>query len=78
MGLLDEITGQDNNGRRARCTTYLVMSGLNADDAADLQAALDDDAITGTAIARALNQRGIEIGQESIQRHRRGACACPR
>jgi len=78
VGLLDEITEQDGHGRRARCTTHTVLSVLEGQDADDLRTAIADDAITAAAIARALNQRGIEIGQESIQRHRRGACACPR
>jgi hypothetical protein len=34
--------------------------------------------VPGAAIARVLKRRGVDVGAEAIQRHRRGDCACGR
>ena len=46
------------------------------DLAAELAEALTAD-VTATSISAALKRRGVEISAETLQRHRRAACACP-
>lgn len=45
-------------------------------DAASLQAALDNDAIYHTVIAKALKATGTIASSQSVSRHRRKACSC--
>ena len=75
MGLLDEI-----NANRQRtgttCSVETVMAALDKKDRADLEAALADFGVTGSAIARALQARGHKVTQHTIQRHRRKDCTC--
>jgi len=47
-----------------------IMQSMSADDAADLQAALDDHAIPQSSIVRALSRRGISISQSVISNYR--------
>ncbi len=60
------------------CAVGSSRDELDDGDAADLDAALADEAVTGSALARVLQGRGYEIDQSSVQRHRRGDCACDR
>jgi len=47
------------------------------DDLGDeLQEALDDLSITGTALEDALSERGYTISEYTLRRHRNGRCRC--
>jgi hypothetical protein len=68
------------NGYRPRtgpnCLVAIVLSKMSKDEQAELNKALADHSITGSAIKRALNLYGHEIGASSIYRHRRKECTC--
>lgn len=76
MGLMDEIQQQAVTRNHLLCTVAVVLNAADADDAADLTDALSNGEIPSAAIARALNKRGINLSAGTIQRHRRGECAC--
>jgi hypothetical protein len=78
MGLMDEIK-QEHESRRAnpRCGIASLLSSLPEDEANDLVSAMSGE-WTAVAIANALTNRGHRIGYQIVQRHRRGACGCPR
>ena len=59
------------------CRIRTVMSNLEPKDAKILAEAVADSINwRANTLSRALKQRGIEIGQESIRRHRDGSCSC--
>ena len=49
-----------------------ILQSMSADDAADLQAALDDHSVPQSSIARALSRRGISLAQSVISNYRTG------
>jgi hypothetical protein len=75
MSLLDEARAYA--APKATCSVPGVLASLSEDDAADLRAALADPTITGTAIERALTNRGIHLRSSTIRRHRSRGCLCP-
>lgn len=59
-----------------RCT--LEKPGLKPADAEKLKAALAAPSITSVAIARWLENHGMDLTAYVVQRHRRGDCRCGR
>jgi len=59
-----------------RCT--LQKPGLKAPEMEKLEAALAAPSITSVAIARWLEDHGVELTAYVVQRHRRGDCRCGR
>ena len=59
-----------------RCT--LERPALKPADLEKLKAALAAPSITSVAIARWLEDHGIELTSYVVQRHRRGDCRCGR
>lgn len=57
------------------CRVAEVRQALVKDEQLELDAAIAGN-FAATAICRALNKIGHEIGATSINRHRRGECAC--
>jgi hypothetical protein len=49
-----------------------IMAQLSAEDALDLQTALDDHTVPQAAIIRALAKRGISLSQSVISNYRTG------
>ena len=79
MGLLDELTAEQQRQRPGLpCSVAAALEELDPEDAADLRRALDDPTIFGTVIAKVLEERGIHVPENTVQRHRRGACVCAR
>lgn len=73
-GLLDDIRSAsvvDN-----RCAIHKAFQALTKNDQKDLAAALQDPEIEGTVIARVLRERGIQVSDRAVQRHRRDGCKC--
>ncbi len=59
------------------CGVAVVESRLDPDDLAALREFLADrDNVTTAAITRALASDGHRIGKNTVERHRRGECAC--
>lgn len=76
-GLLAEITELAESSRPGpKCTLTLAKGVLDESDAADLEAALADQAITNAVIAKALRARGFNVADQAVARHRRKVCAC--
>lgn len=78
MTLADELA---DAGRQARkgppCRMGVVLAALTPDDRTALQDALDGDGLTSN-IGAALRRHGHDIGDHTINRHRRGICLCGR
>lgn len=77
MGLLEDLHQQQRSQQRVRCHTCKFLARLSDKERAEVQVALDDDAIYGTVIVEALNARygekvGLLLHETSLQRHRRG------
>ena len=77
MSLLSEIEAAATN-RGTICSVYRVREALSKADQADLDTALADNGIAGSQIARALSARGHKVKGDTVQRHRKGDCACGR
>lgn len=76
MGLMDEINSEPRIRSGRPCAVRVAIDGLKGQDRKDLQSAIDDLLIPGSVIARVLSKRGIQIGVNSITRHRRKDCTC--
>lgn len=72
MGSLRSEIEQSKRKSGPRRRIDEIMSELSAEDAADLQAALDDHSVPQSAICRALNKRGISLSQAVISNYRTG------
>jgi hypothetical protein len=59
------------------CSVGTTLSALPAKEREALQRMLDDRNWTGAMIYEALADEGIEVGRQSIGRHRRCDCRCP-
>ena len=79
-GLLDDIQALNTDARPNGCVVARVMESLSEKDKADLVIALDDPSVMHVAIARALINRGHDVGAhgKSIGSHRKGQCGCAR
>lgn len=76
--LLDEIKSHVNGQGGPLCTVKALAKTMTPDDHADLLAAFSEPLVPTSAIWRALDQRGINVSQGALQRHRRGECRCGR
>lgn len=78
-GLADALEAEQNTHKGPRCAVALALEAMDDDDAAVLQAALDDkQGKQASVISRALKAVGHEVGGYSLARHRRGDCSCDR
>jgi len=79
VGLLGEVReAQAAHRKGLPCSVSVALEGLQGEDRKDFEEALADESIYGSTLSRVLKARGFVVPQESIQRHRRGVCACPR
>lgn len=78
MGLLDDITAEQEKTNPNRCPVAKILPQMSDQDLADFDAAMHDDSIRHVAIARALERHGYRIGAKSIAAHRSDTCACAR
>jgi hypothetical protein len=76
MGQLADLIQQSKRPNGPVCATANLLHTLPKAEAADLRAALADQSVPGTSIARALVKLGHKISGSTIQRHRRGECGC--
>lgn len=79
-GLLDDIQALNADARPNGCVVARVMESLSEKDKAGLVIALADPGVMHVAIARALINRGHDVGAhgKSIASHRKGQCGCAR
>lgn len=78
MGLMDDIAEERDASTVNRCPINRARAALSDADFADLLAALDDQAVPGAAIQRALAKRIPNVGIHGLNAHRKGTCACAR
>lgn len=76
--LLNEIAVINNARYVPVCGYQTLLDTLDKPDQVDLETAMNDHGIQGSAIERALRQRGHTITATTLRRHRRGDCCCGR
>jgi hypothetical protein len=59
------------------CGVAILVRRLSEAEQAELAEALSSD-VSASAVSKALEQRGYDLNYQTIHRHRRGACRCPR
>jgi hypothetical protein len=60
------------------CSIATALSALPDEEAKALRRMLEDQRWTAGNVYDALTSEGIEVGRQSIGRHRRGDCRCPK
>lgn len=78
MALSDALAIEAVTRRGPPCTVSLLLADLGKDDHAALVDALAHPTLTTAAISRALLREGHRINAATLQRHRKGECACAR
>lgn len=81
MGLMEQIKTEAAKSRnQTQCKMGVAFAQMSPKDRADVEEALEDATIPATVINRVLRDAGYDLDPkgESVQRHRRGDCACPR
>jgi hypothetical protein len=73
---LTEFTTVQASRKPVRCHVELTRQDLSPAKRAKFVAALENLTIQSSVIAEVLRRWGTPIGQESLQRHRRGDCGC--
>lgn len=74
--LLNDIMSQNTRPYAHGCGFVRFLADLKPEDRKDLEQALLDETITGSAIHRALRNNGYAISGNMIRRHRRKDCPC--
>lgn len=74
MGLLDDLTPPGT--RSYPCRVRTIIESLDEADAKIFTDAVADMRWSGNALAKAMSDRGIELGVSAIQKHRAKGCSC--
>ena len=77
QSLFDEIVSTSSYRVGPQCAIKRIAGALTPAEHADLSKALELG-LPAAAISRALIARGHKVKPETINRHRRGECACDR
>lgn len=78
MTLAARARAAQHGKKGGTCTVRILLDQLDETYRVDVQSAMDDASIWATTLAEVLAQDGYEIAAETLNRHRRGRCACPR
>ena len=62
--------------KRGGCSLGKLLRDLDPDESAVLAAALADENVDGARVAAVLNAEGYDMGESTVNRHRRGGCKC--
>ena len=79
MGLFDDAVNESEDRYKNRgCSLGRLLDRLGDDDRTEMVAALASDHVSGTGLYRALRKRYGQSAPSAytVQRHRRGVCAC--
>ena len=77
MTFTDEARTESTRRAAVPCGVGALISSLPDADSDDVAAALDDQSITGEAIARVIERRfHVKIQGQTVQRHRNSRCQC--
>ena len=74
--LAAELAAISSSPRRGTCRVAALALEMPPDDYAAFLNAIADKRKTGTGIREVMAAHGYQIGDQVIQRHRRGACSC--
>jgi hypothetical protein len=74
--LMNQILSQNTRPAVNGCGLVRFLAELKPEDRKDLEQAMQDETITGSAIQRALRNNGYAISGNMIRRHRRKDCPC--
>lgn len=75
--ILAMIKERQDANVKSQCQTRRAMELLGDSDRAGIIEAIRDEAIYGNTIAACLTEvTGVKVGEDSVRRHRRGACRC--
>ena len=69
MSFADEVK-KENRGTGQRCRTCVLLEQLDPTEAADIIAVLNDKTVPTEPIARAMNNRGLDISGNAVRKHR--------
>jgi len=75
MNLAEALSSEFKTNYGPKCSTCVLIAGLDKDDAAALEAAFADGNFTSAAIGRALRAQGHSIHAAALMRHRKGECS---
>ena len=78
MGRLSKALGAiDRPHRGPRCGIAALLSDLEGTDREEFEATLSNASLMSSVLAKAISDAyGAQISQQTIGRHRRGACSC--
>lgn len=62
----------------ALCKIGRISSDLSPEDLEILQSALSDPRWSTAGLSKALNDRGLDVGETVLRKHRKKECACAR
>lgn len=78
MGFRDEVEACVVARSGPTCSVALLKAAMSPGDAADLEDCLNDPAVPDSAVREALHKRSIDVKINTLGRHRRRQCSCPR
>jgi len=74
MNLAQALSSEFKTKHGPKCSTCVLITGLDKEDAAALEVAFADGNFTSAAIGRALRAQGHSINAAGLIRHRKGEC----
>lgn len=75
MSLLADIEGEVRQ-HGPLCTVAMLIEQMPAPDRVDLEAALANPILPGTAIVRGLRRHNYSLTPEALRHHRKRECRC--
>ena len=78
MGLADALQTLEPKGSPNVCGVALILTRLDETERDLLTSALENFDYRSSDIARLLKSEGLNADSQTVSRHRRGDCKCPR
>lgn len=69
MSFADEVK-KENRGTGQRCRTCVLLEQLDPTEAAEIATVMADKTVPTEPIARAMNNRGLDISGNAVRKHR--------
>ena len=74
--MADDLAKLRPNHGGTPCSVQTVLKEMNAKDREALLEAIDNPRIQSAGITTVLRNRGYQIAEAAVARHRRGVCRC--
>lgn len=74
--LAAELAAISSSPKRGACRIRTLADEMSPDDYAAFLNAIADRKKTAAAITQVMRANGFQVGDQVVQRHRRGACSC--